>query len=230
MQSTHFVPDEIAEQHGLREPVSLPAHAKFADDVMGYRGRPPMQVRDVVGEARSVVFCWRTVLAQFRGRRKRLGLVLWCIEAAVIVALVVASCVEMWWECPLEADALPTCRHCYGGRLAVWGIAFAALWSLHLQLSVLMASQGFCFCPRRADDVMPGVPAAAIRRFVYLSAFVVFGLALGAALLLGCMGSCRPALSGGKIAPFRPRSELMVVATGGAVVGAPLLLLGRALF
>mmetsp|Transcript_26707 Transcript_26707/g.75780 ORF Transcript_26707/g.75780 Transcript_26707/m.75780 type:complete len:232 (-) Transcript_26707:64-759(-) len=230
MQATHNVPDEVMEQHGLREPATLIAHETFADNVLGYADRPVMSIMpDALGQAREALHWWRALMTQFSGRRSRWTLVGFFLEALSIAGLAAVSCYELFCYCPLEVGPLLSCRHCFGGELAVWGIFVATAWCLHLQLSILMVSRGFCFCPKHTYQIIPGVPAGAVRMFVYLSVALVIGLVAGVLLLLGSISQCRAAPEG-LLPGYRARSEPMTAAAGCTVVVAPLLLFfGRVL-
>mmetsp|Transcript_19638 Transcript_19638/g.54987 ORF Transcript_19638/g.54987 Transcript_19638/m.54987 type:complete len:190 (-) Transcript_19638:41-610(-) len=143
MQCTHFVPDELERQKGLREPVTLQGHTDFAAEVLGLQERQRL-LHEVEGEAREGLAFWRGLLSHLGRKRWVLGV--WAAEAVLVVVLISASSNEIWNDCPMEVGPLLACRHCFGGVLAAWELAF------HLQLSVLLVSRGFSCCPHRAEQ------------------------------------------------------------------------------
>mmetsp|Transcript_105724 Transcript_105724/g.268646 ORF Transcript_105724/g.268646 Transcript_105724/m.268646 type:complete len:232 (+) Transcript_105724:188-883(+) len=228
MQCTHFVPDELERQKGLREPVTLQGHTDFAAEVLGLQERQRL-LHHVEGEAREGLAFWRGLLSHLGRRRWVLGV--WAAEAVLVVALISASADEIWNDCPMEVGPLLACRHCFGGVLAAWELVLGVLWAFHLQLSVLLVSRGFSFCARRAGqpEKNTGVPQAASQLFVGLSGALALTLVTGCVLLAasrGCLGGHDFEERSPLARP--PRSALMqYTATATVIVGPLLLCAGR---
>mmetsp|Transcript_101370 Transcript_101370/g.292126 ORF Transcript_101370/g.292126 Transcript_101370/m.292126 type:complete len:247 (-) Transcript_101370:35-775(-) len=244
MQATHFVPDEIVRQHGLRESAALSSHTNFAHEVVGSQPPLPPFVPELLACADEVRDVLRNVLHATSGRHRRWVLAVWGVEFLWILGLTLAAAFELWHFCPLEEGPLLACQHCFGGALAFWSLAIAATWSWHLQVSVLLASRNFVFLPRRKESVVRGAPLPAIRTFVGLSVALLIGFAIGVVLLFRalteCSGPAPMSSRGGRLAGEAvaaalaagapaPRSELMAQASLATVLAMPALIgLGRA--
>mmetsp|Transcript_11760 Transcript_11760/g.31070 ORF Transcript_11760/g.31070 Transcript_11760/m.31070 type:complete len:228 (-) Transcript_11760:45-728(-) len=224
MQSTHFVPDEVVGQHGLRAPADLSAHSDFAADALGERRR--------LMEGVGTLSVHQALLYQLRGRQW--VACLWSLEAVWLLFVAVASGAELWGDCPLELG-LPRCRYCHSGRLLAWNGGLVFLWTLHLYLSVLLVAQGFKLQPRPVslhDHLSKGISKEALQLFLVLSGLMMVWFAAGAVLLVlsqQCAAAGR-AGGGGSEAYEHPygRSRTLWWATLASVALGPLVqCLGR---
>mmetsp|Transcript_26577 Transcript_26577/g.84308 ORF Transcript_26577/g.84308 Transcript_26577/m.84308 type:complete len:223 (-) Transcript_26577:55-723(-) len=215
MQATHRVVDEEGRPLAAREPASLREHTHFAEDVLGENER---LLRDDVADGKSV---WHGVLFHTQGCRWVVGV--WVVEAAWLVFVTMASCMEAWAACPFDLGLLPVCRHCYSWPFLAWNAALALLWSLLLSLYVLLVSRGYSLRPRAralAEQAAGGAPRSAGEAFQGLCGALLAWLALGA-LLLAASGSCP---RGGQAPTEQSRSGSMFTTTLGSVLLAPVLL------
>lgn len=219
MQSTHFVPDEVVGQHGLRVPADLSEHNKFAAEVLGERRR--------LMDGASALSLPQALTYQLRGRHWVAGV--WSLEAFWLLLLLTVGGAEMWGDCPMEFG-VPNCRYCHSGRLLAWNAGLVVLWMLHLYLSVLLVAQGLKLQPRPAslyDHLSKGIAKEALQLFLVLSGLLLVWFVAGAVMLL--MSEQCAALQGGQALehPYGRSSSLWWASLASVVLGPPVMCLGR---